>query len=170
MTTKQEKAKKNEYDKALAAYDLAMKSFHKKEYEKVKGELATFEKDYPKERELIDRVNTYLQICEDRLKPVKTPLKTPEDYFQNGIHLMNQRQFDEALKSLDKARAKKPKDAKILYAMADANCLKEDHAACLDLLKQAVELDPSLAVLARNEKDFEPLKEDESFLEITTMG
>jgi tetratricopeptide (TPR) repeat protein len=170
VTAKQEKAKKTEYDKALAAYDLAMKSFHKKDYEKVKEGLASFEKDYPKERELIDRAQIYLQICEDRLKPAKTTLKTPEDYFQNGIHLMNQGQFDEALKSLDKARTKKPKDAKILYAMADANCLKEDHAACLDLLKQAVELDPSLAILARNERDFEPLKEDENFLEITAMG
>ena len=167
MTAQQEKKKKTEYEKALAAYSLAMKSFHKKDYEKAKEGLSSFEKDFPEERGLKDRVKIYLQICENRLNPPKETLKTREDYVRNGIYLMNQGRFAESLESLEKAHAKKPKDAKILYTMADVSCLMENHDACLDFLTQAVAMDSSLAVLAWNERDFEPLKEDARFLEIT---
>lgn len=170
MTAQQEKKKKTEYEKALTAYSLAMKSFHKKDYVKAKEGLSSFEKDFPEERELIDRVHMYLQICENRLNPPKVTLKTLEDYVRNGINLLNQGRFAESLKSLGNAHAKKPKDAKILYTMADVSCLMDDHDACLDFLSQAVALDSSLAVLAWNEKDFEPLKEDARFLEITALG
>jgi tetratricopeptide (TPR) repeat protein len=170
VTTQKEKTKKTEYEKALSAYNLAMKSFHKGEFEKTKESLGAFEKDFPEERELLDRVNMYLQICENRINPPKIALKTPEDYFQHGVYLMNQGQFVEALESLEKAHSKEPKDAKVLYAMADVSCLKDDLDTCLEYLKKAVELDPFLAVLARNEKDFEPLQEDPRFIEITTTG
>ena len=170
MTAQQATTKKTEYEKALIAYNLAMKSFHNKDYGKAKEGLGSFAGDFPKEKELIDRVHIYLQICENRLNPPKDTEKTSEDYLRSGIFLMNQGLFAESLVSLEKARGKKPKNAKILYTMADVSCLKEDHDACLDFLKKAVELDSSMAVLAMNEQDFEPLKEDARFLEITAKG
>ena len=170
MTDQQAKTKITEYEKAVAVYDLAMKSFNKKDYEKAKEGLSSFAKDFPKEKELIDRVHIYIQLCEARLNPPKDMLKTSEDFLQNGIYLMNQGLFAESLASLEQAHCKKPKNAKILYILADVSCLKEDHDACLDYLKQAVALDSSLAVLALNEQDFEPLKEDTRFLEITAKG
>jgi tetratricopeptide (TPR) repeat protein len=170
VTAQQATTKKTEYEKAWIAYDLAMKSFHKKDYGKAKEGLGSFAEDFPKEKELIDRANIYLQICENRLNPPKDTEKTSEDYLQSGIILMNQGLFAESLASLEKAHGKKPKNAKILYTLADVSCRKKDHDACLDYLKQAVELDSSLAVLALNEQDFEPLKEDTRFLEITAKG
>jgi tetratricopeptide (TPR) repeat protein len=170
VTAQQATTKKTEYEKAWIAYDLAMKSFHKKDYGKAKEGLGSFAEDFPKEKELIDRAHMYLQICENRLNPPKDTEKTSEDYLQSGIILMNQGLFAESLASLEKAHGKKPKNAKILYTLADVSCRKEDHDACLDYLKQAVDLDSSLAVLALNEQDFEPLKEDTRFLEITAKG
>ena len=63
--TAQQKAttKKTEYDKAIDVYDQAMKSFHKGDYEKAKEGLTGFAKDYPKERELVDRVNKTLKVA-----------------------------------------------------------------------------------------------------------
>ena len=169
MTAQQKaKTKINEYDKALAEYNQAMKYFHNGDFEKAKESLSSIGKDYPKERELVDRTNLYLQICENRLNPPKDTLKTGADFFQNGIFLMNQGRYDEAIESLKKAHSKNPKDAKALYTMADASCLKGDLDLCLDFLKQAVGLDPFFAVLAQNEVDFESVREDSRFLEITT--
>ena len=169
MTAQQTaKTKKTDYDKALAVYNQAMKSFHKGDFAKAKEGLAGFTKDYPIERELVDRVNLYLRICEDRLKPPKVTLKTGEDFFQNGIYLIGQGQFEEALKSLEMALSKNPKNARIPFTMADASCLMGDLDQCLDFLKQAIGLDPHLAVLAQNEVDFEAVREDPRFLEITT--
>jgi len=163
------KAKKTEYEQALTAYNLAMKSFNKGEFQKAKEGLSAIAGSFPEEREVIDRVNIYLQICENRLNPPKVPLNTRKDFFQNGVYLMNQGQYAEALESLEKALSKEPKNAKFLFAMADVSCLKGDLDQCLDFLKQAVGLDPSLAILAKNEVDFESIREDSRFLEITEM-
>ena len=171
MTAQQkEKAKYTEYEQALTAYTLAMKSFHKGELEKAKEGLSAIAGSVPEERELIDRVNMYLQICENRLNPPKVTLKTREDFYQNGVYLMNQGLYTEAIESLEEALSKEPKNAKFLFAMADVSCLKGDLNQCLDFLKQAVGLDPYLAVLAQNEMDFESIREDSRFLEITALG
>ena len=90
-------------------------------------------------------------------------MKTFDDYYQYGVYKINQRKYEEALKLLEKARDMKPKEGKVFYLMADAYCMKSDKEKCLEHLKKAIKLDEHFRILAQNEADFEPLREDKKF-------
>lgn len=168
---KEERAKKDEYQKALAAYSDAMKEFHKGKFEKASESLENFLEKFPTEKELMDRAKIYISICEVRTKESKEsfPLKTVEDYYQFGIYKMNSGDFEEALKSFEKALKMAPDDGKIYYSMADLCCLMGQTELCLENLKKAIQIDKYFRILAQNETDFEPVWEDKKFKLITRM-
>lgn len=169
MTKEKDKIKKDEYEKALSAYSQAMKPFHKGDYKRADELLRAFLAKQGSERELVDRAQMYLAICEERQNKEKVSLKTFDDYYQYGVFKSNHGDYEEALKLLEKAREMKPKEGKILYLMADIYCLKGQKEKCLESLKKAVQLDKYLSILARNERDFESLWEDKKFKLITRM-
>ena len=55
MVEEKDKAKKNSYEKAIAAYDKAMKDFRKKDYPKAVASFQNFLQDFPDEKEINDR-------------------------------------------------------------------------------------------------------------------
>ena len=169
MTDKKEKAKKDDYEKMVSTYNRAMRTFHKGEFRKAIELLNDFIEKHPDEKEFVDRAQIYLEISKGRQVKEKIQLKTFNDYYQYSVYKINQGEYEEALKLLQKAREMKPKDGKILYLMADAYCLKNDKEQCLEHLRKAIQLDRYFRILAQNEADFEPLKEDKKFKLITRM-
>ncbi|MFC2161400.1 hypothetical protein ACFLRX_07095 [Acidobacteriota bacterium] len=167
MPSEKEKARKDLYKKALTAFEQAMKVFHKGDYKKATDLLGAFLEKHNSENELVDRAKIYLKISNDRLNKDKGTLKTFDDYYQNGVLKANQREYEEALKILDKARSLNPKEGKVSYLMSSVYCLMDQQEKCLEHLEQAVELDSFFAVLAQNEDDFVSLKEDEKFKLLT---
>ena len=159
--------RKSEYDKAVSAYGLALKAFHKQDFKKAAEMLKEFLKKYDAERELIDRAQIYLSICEERKKNTSIPLKTFDDYYQYGIYKMNSGEYEEALKLLNKAQELNPKEGKVFYMIADVYCRMGDTDNCLEYLRKAIQIDKYFQVLAQNEMDFEFLREDKKFLLIT---
>jgi len=168
---KEDKTKKDEYQKALAVYGEAMKEFRKEKFEKASEMLTNFLEKYAMEKELADRARIYIEICRERAKEGKESisLKTAEDYFQYGVYKTNSGEFEEALKSLEKALKLSPDDGKILYATADLYCLMGQTDSCLENLKKAIQADKFFRILAQNETDFEPLWEEKKFKLITRM-
>jgi tetratricopeptide (TPR) repeat protein len=166
---KKEKNKKDDYEKMLSNYSKAMKSFHKGDYEKAAELLLDFLDKHPDEKEFVDRAQIYIEICKGREVKEKIPLKTFDDYYQYSVYKINQGKYEEALKLLEKARDMNPKEGKVFYLMADAYCLKNDKERCLEHLKKAIQLDEYFRILAENEIDFEPLKEDKKFKLIIRM-
>ena len=170
MTTKdKEKVKKDDYEKALAAFDQAMNAFHKGDYTRAEELLNAFSDNFASEKELVDRAQVYLTICASRKKKEKMQLTTFEDYYQYSIMKLNQGDYDEALKSLGKAEEMKPKEGKIPYLIANVHCQMGDTEKCLKHLRKAIQIDKFFSILAQNESDFEPLWEDKKFKLITRM-
>ncbi len=170
MTKEKEKIKKDDYEKALSAFNQAVKAFHKREFEKATELLKSFKDNFTSEKELVDRAQIYLKICASSQQKEKPSLKTFDDYYQYSIFLLNQGNHDEALKLLETAREMKPKEGKIPYLMADVYCLKGDIEKCLEHLRKAIQIDKFFSTLAQNESDFEPLWEDKKFKLITRMA
>ena len=166
----EQKAKKDEYQKALAAYGQALKEFHKGEFSKAVELLAAFMEKYPNERELVDRARLYLSICKTRDKKETVHLKSFEDYFNQSVYRINKGEYESALKLLEKALEMKTDEGKIFYLMADAYCRMGQVDTCLDHLKKAIQKDKYFRVLAQNESDFEPIWEDKKFKLITRMS
>ena len=167
MPSEKEKAKKDSYQKALAAFELAMKAFHKGDYQKAFDSLTAFLEKHNSENELVDRAKLYLKICERHVKATRISLKTFDDYYETGTLKANEGEYDEALKMLNKAQTLEPKEGKVFYLISSIYCLMDQTDKCLENLKQAVTLDQSFAILAQNEAEFDSIKEDEKFIAIT---
>jgi len=166
----EQKAKKDEYQKALAAYSQTMKEFHKGEFAKAAEALESFLEKYPNERELVDRARLYLSICKGREKKESLHLKTAEDFYNQSVFRINKGEYEGALKLLEKALEMKTDEGKVFYLMADAYCKMGQVDTCLDYLKKTIQKDKYFRTLAQNESDFEPIWEDKKFKLITRMS
>jgi tetratricopeptide (TPR) repeat protein len=168
---KEDKAKKDEYQKALSIYGDALREFRKEKYEKAEELLRAFIEKCPSEKELVDRARMYIAICEERLKGTRETisLKTFDDYFHYSVYRMNSGDYEEAQKLIEKAIKLNPQDAKIYYLQAILACRREQTEEALDHLKKAIQMDKFFRILAQNEADFQPLWEDKKFKLITRM-
>lgn len=165
----EEKTKKSDYEKSLLAYSQAMKVYHKGDYPRAAELLKEFLEKHVSEKELVDRAQVYLSICEGQQMDTGVKLKTSDDYYQFGIYKLNQGEYEESLKLLKKAIEIKPKEGKFFYSIADCYCLMGKEDKCLDSLKKAIQIDKYFKILAQNERDFEQLWEDKRFKLITRM-
>jgi tetratricopeptide (TPR) repeat protein len=165
----EQKAKKSDYEKSLLAYSQAMKVFRKRDYQRAAESLKAFLEKHDSESELVDRAQIYLSICEEQRAEEEVKLKSSDDYYQYSIYKLNQGDYKESLKLLNKAIEIEPKEGKFFYSMADCYCLMGDEDKCLEFLKKAIQIDKYFKILAQNERDFEPLWEDKRFKLITRM-
>lgn len=170
MTGEKAKVKKNDYQKALSAYNQAVKPFRKGDYVKSAELLKAFLEKHSSEKELMDRAQIYISICQARQEKEKIQLNTFDDYYQYSVYKINQGDYKEALKLLEKALQMKPKEGRIYYLMADAYCLMGNKEECLEQLKKAIQIDKFFSILAQNERDFEDFREDKKFKLITRMA
>jgi len=167
---REQRSKKDEYQKALAAYGQAVKEFHKGEFEKAVESFKGFIDKFPAEKEIVDRAKAYLAIAQKRPRKEGVSLKDFADHYRYGVAKINQGDHAGAVKVLEKALEYKEKEGLVYYLLADAHCLMGQTDACLDFLKKAVHKDKDLTILAQNEPDFEPLWEDKKFKLIVKLA
>jgi predicted Zn-dependent protease len=172
VLVKDDRTKKDEYQKALAAYSEALKEFHKGRFEKAADLLKALLEKHAAEREFADRARTYLAVCEERLKePREVPApKTCEDFLHQGVYRMNRGEFEEAQKMYDKAAKLDPESAVVPYLTAALMTAMNKPDEALESLKKAVQGDKFYKILAQNEADFEPLWEDKRFRLLMRMA
>ncbi len=166
---KDERTKKDEYQKALSAYTDAMKEFHKGRFEKAAELLRGVIEKHSAEREFADRAKMYLAVCDVRLKEsreVPVP-KSYEDFCHFGVYQMNLGRYDEALKLLDKALKLKPDEAIAHYLTAAALARTDKPDEAFEALKRAIQIDKFYKIPAQNEADFQSLWEDKKFKLLT---
>jgi tetratricopeptide (TPR) repeat protein len=166
---KEEKTKKDAYERALAAYGEAMKEFHKGRFDRAQELLKAFLEKYDAEKELVDRAKIYLQMTQEKGKKETVTLKTIDDCVYYGIYKINSGAYEEALKALEKALEMKEGEARVYYLMADAHILMGKADEAMECLKKAFQRDKFYRILAQNEIDFEPLWDDKKFKLITRL-
>jgi tetratricopeptide (TPR) repeat protein len=164
------KLKKDDYQKALAAYGQAVKEFRKGDFEKAAAAFTSFMEKYPDESEVVDRSRSYLSIIQGKSKKDVGPLKTFADCCLAAVYRINEGDSEGALKALDKALEFKVNEGRVYYLMADAHCRTGNLDASLDFLKKAIQKDKMFSVMAQNELDFKPVWEDKKFKLITRLA
>jgi tetratricopeptide (TPR) repeat protein len=149
----------------LRLYEEALKCFQQQKFVRAKQ---AFERvlDGPS-KELADRAQVHLRICEQRISRLPVPVpKSAEDHYTQGVALMNLGRWDEAREHLDRARKSAPKADHIIYAMAALDCLTGEAESAMENLKIAIHLRPENRYHARNDEDFSFLQEDPRFTEL----
>ncbi len=166
---KEEISRKDSYERALSAYGEAIKEFRKGNWEKAQSLFEAFISRFNEEKELVDRALIYLKIIKEKgQRGLGTP-KTSDDYYYFSVYRMNQGQYDEALKLLNKALELKGDEGKIYYLMAQIYSLQGKNDEALEYLKKAIQKDKIYKIMAQNEIDFAPLWEDKKFKLITKL-
>lgn len=165
----EQRTKKDEYQKVLAAFGQAVKEFHKGEFEKAADIFQSFIEKYPSEREIVDRARTYLSVARKRPKKESVSLRGFDDYFRYSVVKINQGDYDGAVKLLQKAQEFKEKEGLVNYLLADVYCLMGQAEPGLDYLKKAIQKDKLFSTLAQNEPDFERFWDDKKFKLLTRM-
>jgi tetratricopeptide (TPR) repeat protein len=166
---REQRSKKDEYQKALTAFSAAVKEFQKGDFEKAAASFQDFIAKFPADREVVDRARAYLAIAQKRLKRESVSLKGFEDHYRYGVAKINQKDYPGAIKILEKALEHKENEGLVYYLLADAHYLLGQTDEALELLKKAVLKDKNCAVLAQNEPDFERLWDDKKFKLITKL-
>jgi len=166
---KEEKTKKDAFEKALAAYGEAMKEFHKGRFDKAQELLKLFLEKFDTEKELVDRAKVYLQMTQEKGEKETVSLKTMDDYVYYSIYKINSGAHEEALKLLEKALEMKEEEGRVYYLMANAHILMGKPDEAMECLKKAFQRDKFYRTMAQNEIDFEPLWDDKKFKLITRL-
>lgn len=166
---REQRPKKDEYQKALAAFGLAVKEFQKGDFEKAAASFKDFIDKFPADKEVVDRAKAYLAITQKRPKKEGASLKGFEDHYRTAVAKINRKDYPAAVKLLERALEYKEQEGLVYYLLADAHSLMGQADESLELLRKAVQKDKNFAILAQNELDFEGLWEDKKFKLITKL-
>jgi tetratricopeptide (TPR) repeat protein len=165
-------AEDKELKKISTDFGKAVQAFQKKDYQGALDMLNSIidsfkDSEYDSVLEIQGQSKIYQNICHSRLNPVKVVLKSDEEYLNEGLFKLNSGNPDQALKHLRDLEEKKGySDPYLFYLLALVYIKKEDYKTGLEYLKKCVSKDDFYKVIAHNEPDFEPLKDNGEFLSL----
>ncbi len=161
LFTRKKAAKPERYTKAVEAFERAVKTLHKGDADKARGQFEAILSDVPDDREITDRVQSYISIC-DRQRKSRSSFspRTFEELVTYGVFWHNQGDFDRAIKYLSKAVDTEPRSDHAHYCLAAAYSRHGDSRDATRHLKQALAGNPYNRVLAKWDEDFASLREE----------
>lgn len=150
---------------ALQSYEAGLRALQEHKFDKAKP---LFEKVLAgPTRELIDRANIHLSICNQHIdRATAQQFKSVEEHYDYAVSLMNVGDYVTAREHIEKLVKQSPKTDFVIYGLAALDCLTSHLEDALKHLDEALRLNPALRFQARNDSDFHNLAEDPRFTEL----
>jgi len=152
-----------EQEKAYRELEHAVSLLYKEEYDRARSELKGMLEKYAQEREMLDRLRMYINVCEARSH--RTPRGEGPDLYLQALVQYNEGEYEEALKILEKAARGDPGDARVTYLTACARLAHGEREEGLGLLREAIRMDTANRYRALNDPDLEEIRTAEDFLD-----
>jgi tetratricopeptide (TPR) repeat protein len=154
-----------QYTQAMQSYESGLRALQEHKFEKAKP---LFQKVLAgPSKELSDRANVHLNICNQHLERVAaTQFKSVEEHYDFAVSLMNVGDYVAAREHIEKLLKQAPKTDFVIYGLAALDCLTGHVEDSLKHLDEALRLNASLRFQARNDSDFHNLAEDPRFTEL----
>jgi tetratricopeptide (TPR) repeat protein len=153
------------YARAIKLYEKGLKALQRRNFRTAKTAFQQLLDQYPEEKELHDRAKLYLNVCAREAGPKAKPPKTTAERLLAATVALNRRDVEEALSLLRKAAKTYPNDDHVHYMLAVTHALREDAEAAAAHLNKAIELNPDNQLQAKQEPDFDLIRESKPFLE-----
>lgn len=120
---------------------------------------------------LAHRARVFLKICEEKkVARFKVHLETAADYYNYAVKLINDRDHEQALAVASKGLIRHPGHADLLYAKAVSKVALGEIVGAVRPLRQAIELDPRLRLVARRDPDLKAMLSNVLFSEVFGAG
>jgi tetratricopeptide (TPR) repeat protein len=155
------------YSKAVETFARAVKTLHKREIDKARGLFETVLSNFAEERELVDRAQSYIIVCDRKTGTRRS--YTPKDFesiVTHGVFLHNRGDYQGAVTSLEKAVEMEPKNDHAHYCLAASYARSGDARGATRHLKRAIGADPYNRVLAISDMDFDSLRSDPTLVQL----
>ena len=152
-------------ENARKDYDRGVVALQKKKLDEAERNFLDLIQKYPEERELVDRSRVYLAVIERQKRDARPVSTEPEDSYYVAVLERNRGNITEAIEHLKRA-ARKNGHGRVDFLLACCYAQSGEADTALAHLKRAIEEDRSNRVLARHDRDFDPLRETQGFQEL----
>jgi len=154
--------RKSTYPDAVSAYERGIAALQRRDYQAAADAFRDLMARFPEERELQERAQVYLRVCERELAAAAAP-RTAEERLVAATVALNAGDHARTLNLLDEVLRDDPKSDLAEYMAAVVHCAKGDPEAAIGRLRRAIELNPENRNLARQDSDLEALHGHEGF-------
>ena len=152
-------------ENARKDFDRGMAALQKRKFDEAERNFLDLIQKYGGERELVDRARVYLAVCERQKKSVGPALSEPEDFYYAALLEKNRGNVSEAIEHLKNA-AKKNGGGRVDFLLACCYALNGEAGTAVEHLRRAIEEDQRHRVLARHDKDFDPVRDSPEFQDL----
>lgn len=153
-------APKPTYHEAVAMYERGLQALQRRDFATSAAVLRNVIERYPDERELLERARLYLKVCERELEPKAPPApKTADEWVYGATVSLNEDNEAAAVQHLRRALETDPRHDHAHYMMAVASMRRGDPSTAIEHLHQAIVLNPDNRSLARQDPDFDALRD-----------
>ena len=144
-------------DPALEDFEAGLKAYHAN---KLPAAAKLFQKavEATDQTDLKSRVRVYIDLCER----VQAKEEGIDDPFLEAVAAKNRGELDAVLEICARG-GRRAKDERFAYLAASVQALAGERDEALDLLKQAIEMEPENRVHAFHDSDFDSLRADDEF-------
>jgi tetratricopeptide (TPR) repeat protein len=155
--------RRSTYFEAVAVYERGLEALQHHDYGRAAELFQSVLRHYPEEKELLERVRLYLNVCERQATPRESAPQTLEERLYAATLAINGGHYDQAISHLRLVRDEDPDNDHALYMLAVAHAQRDEHAEAVAHLERAIAINPENRALARTDPDLEPLRDDEAF-------
>jgi len=149
-------------ENARKDYDRGVSCLQKKKLEEAERHFVDLIQKYPEERELVDRARVYLTVCQRQRRDPRPALSEPEDFYYAAVLEKNRGNVAEAIAHLNQA-ARKNGGGRVDFLLACCYAQRGEIETAIAHLQKAIEEDQRHRVLARHDRDFDPVRETPEF-------
>ena len=155
------------YIEAVALYEKGLQALQAHEFGQAADILRSVLANYPDEKELHERVQLYLNICDRQNGPQQeaAPSSVQERLYAATLAL-NAGEYAQALGHIGDVVKDEPFNDHAHYMRAVVLTLRGELPEAVPCLLRAIELNPENRGLARQDPDLEPLRHDEGLRHI----
>jgi tetratricopeptide (TPR) repeat protein len=155
--------RRSTYFEAVAGYERGVDALQRHAYDEATALFQSVLKQFPEEKELLERVRLYLNICQRQSTPKQSAPETVDERLYAATLAINTGQYDEAIAHLRLVRDEDPDNDHALYMLAVAHAQRDEHAEAVAHLERAIALNGENRALARTDPDLEHLRDDDAF-------
>jgi tetratricopeptide (TPR) repeat protein len=149
-------------ENARKDYDRGVTAIQKKKLDEAERHFIDLIQKYPDEKELVDRARVYLTVCERQRRDPRPALTEPEDFYYAAVLEKNRGNVTEAIEHLQRA-ARKNGGGKVDFLLACCYAQRGEIEVALDHLQKAIAEDQRHRILARHDRDFDPVRDVPEF-------
>ena len=153
---------RSRYAEAVGTYERAMQALQGKRYRDAAGLLNTVVKQYPEEKELLERAQLYLRFCERQIAPLDATPTSPEERIYAATLALNAGDAERAVQQLTAALATDPANDHAEYMLGVALAVRGNTDAATAHLERAVALNYENRDLIAKEPELEALRQTEA--------